>query len=574
MKKLLSLLCASVLAISVMGCSNQPVSNPESAAQNNGGKQSEQPASAVNLTGDIGGEIRVSVYDFLYKEFLDEAAAAFELKYPGTKVNVDTISVMPEVKTSENGNQMLSIVTIEDDPAAKSDYINKISTELMSGKGADILAMDVLPFYRYADNGQLENLQPYIDADTSFNVNDYRNNIWDATKYNNGQYLMPVDYSFNYFAYDSSLFSEEDQKPLQSSDTFTYKELIALGEKPYQTYNNSSDTPAKLLGLNDQRMFSEMIREDYNSYINMDTKDVNFNDGKFADLLNSVKEYADKGYLNPTVPRGEALDMDAMQKMRDEKNFFKSMNARMLLQHFNKNSGRMMYYSGMSNTNNDELAGLPANQNGEIPFTFSQAYGMNPNSQNKETAWEFLKFLLGDEMQMSFNLRGLAVNNNVRAENAKSDIAMQLNVPGQAFKQDPQDNAPSGDSAPEDQTSTPPEEQLSEAPEGKMRTAENPQGGHGGQGPQGGSIKKGTMMAPQRDPNAGPVILDEEQQAIFDEYWAAVEKYSSMLNTCVITDSTINTIIEAEIAPFFEGTKTAQEVADVLQNKISLYVNE
>ena len=36
-----------------------------------------------------------------------------------------------------------------------SDYINMINTELMSGCGPDILAMDILPFYEYARNGPL-----------------------------------------------------------------------------------------------------------------------------------------------------------------------------------------------------------------------------------------------------------------------------------------------------------------------------------------------------------------------------------------------------------------------------------
>lgn len=47
----------------------------------------------------------------------------------------------------------------------------------------------------------------------------------------------------------------------------------------------------------------------------------------------------------------------------------------------------------------DQIAGIQADNNGNVPFSFQQAYGINANSDNKATAWAFLKFLLSDEMQ-------------------------------------------------------------------------------------------------------------------------------------------------------------------------------
>ncbi|MFV0503528.1 MAG: hypothetical protein ACK5LT_06125 [Lachnospirales bacterium] len=47
----------------------------------------------------------------------------------------------------------------------------------MGGDASDIIAMDVLPFYKYADNGYLADFNEIISKDTSFIAEDYFSNI-------------------------------------------------------------------------------------------------------------------------------------------------------------------------------------------------------------------------------------------------------------------------------------------------------------------------------------------------------------------------------------------------------------
>jgi hypothetical protein len=68
--------------------------------------------------------------------------------------------------------------------------------------------------------------------------------------------------------------------------------------------------------------------------------------------------------------------------------------------------------------------------------------------------------------------------------------------------------------------------------------------------------------------------LDAEEQATYDSYVALVDKYTDLLNAYTEKDAYISDTVSAEAAYFFESTKTAAEVADTLQNKISLYLNE
>jgi len=224
MKKFSALVLTSIIAISTVACVNR------------------NETASTNITEKIGGEITVSCFESaLYKNYLEEAAKAFEKKYPGTKVNIETFSLMPEVKTSatEDGRKA-SVITIgNDDDMSKIDYINKINTELMSGGGADLLAMDVLPYYKYAEKGQLEDLKKYMEEDQEFIPSNYLQNIVDAVQYKGRQYLFPISYSFQYLSYDTTLLDKKAQDQLAQKDTFTYEELTEIA---YNSFQNQKKT--------------------------------------------------------------------------------------------------------------------------------------------------------------------------------------------------------------------------------------------------------------------------------------------------------------------------------------------
>jgi hypothetical protein len=68
--------------------------------------------------------------------------------------------------------------------------------------------------------------------------------------------------------------------------------------------------------------------------------------------------------------------------------------------------------------------------------------------------------------------------------------------------------------------------------------------------------------------------LTAEQQKAYDLYVKSLEDFSAALNYYPIEDDTINSMISKETAYYFDGSKTADEVAAALQEKIELYLNE
>ena len=79
------------------------------------------------------------------------------------------------------------------DAVSREDAIKKLNTELMAGKGPDVLILDKLPADSYAEKGILADLKPHIDSLTGDAV--LLSNIVDAFTKGGQVYMMPVSFT-------------------------------------------------------------------------------------------------------------------------------------------------------------------------------------------------------------------------------------------------------------------------------------------------------------------------------------------------------------------------------------------
>jgi ABC-type glycerol-3-phosphate transport system substrate-binding protein len=253
-------------------------------------------------------------------------------------------------------------------------------------------------------------------------------------------------------------------------------------------------------------MFNQLLSENIRSFINLDTGRANFLDGKFTAMLNAVRNNADQGYIPQGITGGQ---QNAEQLMRNtiaeptDRYYFKLNVNPSLLTQFTRSLGLMMRMMNAANSpavdTDDEIAGIQANADGSVPFTYSQGFSINSQSKNKAAAWAFIKYLLSKEMQLSTNLIDLdfRMNNEARAERAALSLPSR---PGQP--------------------------------------------------------------------------LNDQQLQALENYKAAVEKLSDSINTFVVQDTSLNDMIRPEVQYFFAGTRSADEIARVLQNRADLYLSE
>jgi len=501
MKRLIPILCAAVFILT--SCS---------------GKNGNTSIADIVKNSPVEGEITIYCYDAqTYKAFLEKAAKGFQQKFPDTKVNIEVFGKMPEQKMMEFGDGSGGVMTFEyvDDPDAEKDYRYRVNTEIMSGGGADVCALDVLPVHIYQAGGTFDNLREYMDNDPDFDISRYRANIFDAMTTDTGMFVMPVFYTFFVFAYNKDLFTDEEAETLSKLNTAGYDELIALSKEAFD--RQGGDT--YIFGYtNSFRMASEMFSQNYDDFIDHKSKKANFTDGKFVGMLDKIREYEEAGYIESyrkqtdiwneaEEPPASAFDsaeewLETFRKYETEEYFITYHNSLSLYMLFIKDPATPRPV-GVGNLAQGGIAGIKSADGGKASFSNRMSFGINENSGNKKTAWEFIKYLLSEEMQASDDLMMLTGHPiNKDAFNKKEESQIK-------------------------------------------------------------SLLKGSDYG-----------LYESDQETADAYMALMDRYASQINTYGFHNQTVIDIVATEIEAYFAGEKTADEAARVLQSKLAIYLSE
>lgn len=505
MRKLTALLVAAVMTFTMAACDN--TGNNQTGSKSNGTNDDKE---------QIKGEITVSCYeDMLYNMYLHEAGKLFEKKYPGTKVNFLGLSPMPEM----NGGTTMEATTPaapidvlgEKDATKKSDYINKINTELMGGNGPDLIMTDIIPYYKYVDKGMLENLDKYIEKDTSFKRTDYRENVLNACKYNGQQYVLPLGFNFNMFSYDKEFVDKEKQEAFKNKQEYTLEELVDLAGNSFDKKKSDVLKLFDIYGAKD--FFYNLFNTSYDKYIDILNKKANFTDGSFSKLLNLSKEVVSKEYIKDDfVFDPEKDDMLTLSKsFMNTKYYYNFLSYYDIFRFFDTGASGLiqgdseMISIGKPLSKTSVIGGLVKSNSGKKPLEILMGVVMNSNSKNKQTAWEFMKFLTGEEMQQSLYLNGLPVNKKAGEQSAKRQV---------------------------------------------LNSAGNPK------------MDESTE------------ILNKDQKDVYDKYLRLLDEMTNSLDNVIIKDSMLDQIVKTEVKYFFDGTKTADEVAKNIQAKVELYLNE
>jgi len=436
-------------ALTLTGCAADKVNDPEAVpGENPAITQDENPAAAPDFNpaqapqeeaatdldpksdvsaqvykpkpitlpeGEITGEITVSSYYDIHR-LLEPAIKAFEAKYPGTKVNVEKFEPLPIERTIEmDGFTVYGTEPVQDDKV-EVDYIKRVNTQIMSGGGADILRFDIIPYYRYADAGYLVDLRQYMEQDPDFSMADYKMNVMDAVMYKGGQYIFPISFDYNFFAYDTTLITNIEQR-----DVYTFAELFDIGANAYTGDNRVFGLTGDM-DIDYNGIWELLLEENYASFVDVENKKASFDDGRFEDLLLSVTEYNKKGYL---YEWGE--DEGYMERWeRKDRFFFKYKVHDSLLKHFVRNVRDINSNLGGSpvpygNDDDDEFAGLTGDYNGKALFKTRYSFAINDNSKNKRTAWEFIKFMTSYEIQ-SQTIYDIPVNKTALKDSLKANV--------------------------------------------------------------------------------------------------------------------------------------------------------
>lgn len=335
-------------------------------------------------------DTELSVYSLTDDDFLRQAAAAFQKKYPDIYLNLET------GMTGE-------------DAVTETDALKALNTEIMAGKGPDILLMDGIAADTYIEKGMLEDLSGILkDADILENI---------IEPYKDGEgkiYQMPVKFGIPYIQGKKEYVDAISDLTSMADTIESHKEEYTKDTLPF----SSSYSPYMLL--------KSLAAVNMSAWVN---EDGTLNQEAVQEFL----EQANRIYQSGKAPAEEQLavfgvtaeEMEEANEVRNLYSEFGAVFAQFGVGGLNLISGSNVMGTGGIYSPSDLRSIYSVEQqgggifgklwNGQTKDTFipQKLVGISAKSSEKEAAEKFVSYLFSDEGQRVSTTSGLPVRKSV-----------------------------------------------------------------------------------------------------------------------------------------------------------------
>jgi multiple sugar transport system substrate-binding protein len=335
-------------------------------------------------------------------QFLKNAIAKYEEAHKDVKIEVKEYSPLPEGAINSGGK----VTRIEGSGAEVSrdteKYISTVNTELMSGSATDIIALEELPFEKYAEKGLLADLKPLMDNDKSFIKEDYYYNVIDALNMNNKSYVLPVTFGIDMLSANKAVL---DSKGISINSNWSWNDFAEIAKQV--AGGTGADKKYALSNMNEGDLISSMVSTSYEKFVDENKKAAKFDSKEFIDLLNTGKKMVDEGLVNTAKSDKMVKDMGSRGGTI-----------------FNLQTVNMPVGLTIARTlfgDETQFYNMPGSGS-EFSFSSALILGINNKSAYKNEAWDFLNYLISEEAQSGPGIIGLPINK--KALDANMEKAM------------------------------------------------------------------------------------------------------------------------------------------------------
>ena len=382
MRKGISLLWVLLIALSVLcGCGNGTVPEDNGGQsdapmqQGSGASGTEERSGAQEKTPDVQeavpyvppemkGEITISC--LFAEEFLNTAAEQFMKRYPDVKVIVNSYKESSGESTVE-------------------DYLTYLNTKIMTGKAEDILFTGFLPITKYSEMGVFEDLSGYIQKTPELNDENYFMNVLQAAKEDGGGiYIVPYMARFDTLAFSAELMQNHGgyESGMQGIHFGTAMDLAK------QLVDETDKSNVFLIQMNEVSYAHYLIKDSIGKFIEESTKEVNLDSPEYIALLKSVKDLSENGYFNSEI---DFYNMEYYFAAECDYDI------------------QAAYYSMDTKSGTKHCMPL-TDAEGRTLMKSSSCVAINSASASKDLAWEFIRYLLSDEVQTFPSFHGPTVS--------------------------------------------------------------------------------------------------------------------------------------------------------------------
>ncbi|MBB6690866.1 extracellular solute-binding protein [Cohnella xylanilytica] len=363
-----------------------------SACQSGGDEPGDSPSgsapAAASPSADspsgAGGKQTLTVAVFTQDRFLKEAVDKFEAAHP----DID-VQIQETVPTDlSDGKQIRMQKGPDDGPSAadKDKYVNSVGTALMSGNAADLISTSYLPVDKYLAKGMFSDWNGIAGQDAGFQASDYYERVLKGMSGDKGWYAIPIGYSLDVLIGNKPAVEKAggvDDK------TWDWETFIALCEKIAKNGGADGTSPA-LGGMKPEDLLGYLTETVYDKLVTREGNSSSFDEAAFRGYLEQIQRLYDSGAAS-----GE--DLGKANQVFSPVSMKGLSELAMLPSAIGRSEGEVLNPPG---TGKDE----------GIPFESDLAFALNERSKVKPAAWEFVKFLLSEEIQSSPALMSFPVH--------------------------------------------------------------------------------------------------------------------------------------------------------------------
>ncbi|WP_186438181.1 ABC transporter substrate-binding protein [Cohnella terricola] len=364
-----------------------------SACSSNSGGNSTNGGNAIDSgqpkpnEGAANGGTKTVVLSVMNKNrFLETAVREFENKHSNIHIEIK------EFKVSEDaGGGGMNLQAIS--PADVEKYVQSVTTQVISGKGPDLILMSELPQDKFVAKKLLVDLNDLLSKDSSIDPDALYTNILKASQDGDGLYAMPLSFALSLFQGDTELLKKANIS-VDPNESWDWNQFVEVAKKFKQ--NSESEKSINLAPIS---LLFDLIEDNYAELVGQGQP--NFDSDLFLNMIKDIKSMYDEGLLNEEMSFGA----EAAFQMKDIYSPEQALTMPNSLAYYHKPSA-----SG--------------NKNGT---TFKSMFSLGINSQSKvqQEAWTFIAYLLSDEMQELPDLFGVPINKAI-ADKKFNDIQQKI----------------------------------------------------------------------------------------------------------------------------------------------------
>lgn len=396
------------------------------------------------------------------------------------------------------------------DYSSYEDPSEQINLDIIAGKIPDIIDVGFMPKELYIKKGFLADLYPFIEKDDEIKKEDFIDTVRTTLEHDGKLYYLPVSFRIYAFAGPKKIFG--------TMEGWSYEDMEKI-------YNDMPEGSSFMYNMTGEWFVENMLSAQMDDFINYDTKEVNLDSEEFINMIefsknfkdNKIDTSSDDSYIMSDNSGGGitvSSNDESYELIRKGKILLKSME----IYDFSDIQINEKLFSSQGGYN---VVSYPSSdKNNKLSISSSgNCFAISEKCDNKEGAWNFLRRLYTYEFQKAgLSFSGLPIRQDVMDKKIEYAMATKEYTDDDGTKVTPVTNY---------------------------------------------SYNYGDFK----------ITLKPYTKEQMDIFRSIIDRIGMEMDFGSSYNE-IPKIIEEEIKAFYSGDKTAKEVAEVIQSRVSIYINE